>query len=313
MYPLVSVIITVYNRTQYIKQAIESVLCQTYNDFEIIVADDLKNETIENICQSFNDSRIKYYANPTNLGVALSVKEAIENSNGQFIAILNDDDSWEPQFLEKLVLPLKADHEIILAFSNHWIIDENGVIDAEYSESNSSLYGRAGLNEGKLGNLEDFVLKKNGIPLAMAAIFRKDALNLDLICKEVSGAYDYWISCLLASKGQPAYFCPEKLTRYRVHIDMESTRKAPDKRINLVFVVGKLIEMKLFPTKNEFLHFKHSEILRHVGRDYLSFDQLENARHYFKESLKSHFTLKAAAMLILSYLPKSLRTVLKFI
>ena len=313
MNPVVSVIITVYNRTQYIKQAIESVLGQSFQDFEIIVADDLKNETIEQICLSTKDNRINYYANSTNLGVALSVKKAIEVSKGQFIAILNDDDSWEPQFLEKLVSPLKAENEIILAFSNHWIIDENGIIDSEYSESNSNRYGRVGLKEGKLGNLEDFVLKKNGIPLAMAAIFRKDALNLDLIFKEVSGAYDFWISCLLASHGKPAYFCPEKLTRYRVHNDMESIRKAPDKRLNLVFVFGKLIDLKLFPNKNEFLHRKHSEILRHVGRDYLSFDQLETARGYFKKSLNSHFTFKAFTAIILSYLPKSLRTALKFI
>lgn len=305
MIPIVSVIITVYKRTQYIKQAIQSVLDQTFTNFEIIVTDDSNNKEIESICNSFQDVRLRYRTNKENIGVALNVKIAIQESKGKYIAILNDDDSWETTFLEKLVLPLEADDNLVLSFSNHWIIDEVGVKDIVSSDNNSNKYGRKGLPEGKLDHLENFVLMKNGVPLAMAAVFRKDGINLELVVKEVSGAYDFWISCLLASTNRPAYFIPEKLTQYRIHSDMETVRKAPDKNENLIFIYKSLIDLNLFPEKQDYFKLKYSQMLRHVGIDNMVFGQSKVARTYLKKSLQCIPSIKTAAILMISFLPNS--------
>ena len=88
MTPTVSVIITVYKRTQYIQQAIQSVLNQTYQDFEIIITDDSNSQQIKAICNAFTSEKLRYRANEINIGVALNVKIAMQESKGKFIAIL---------------------------------------------------------------------------------------------------------------------------------------------------------------------------------------------------------------------------------
>ncbi len=311
MIPVVSVIVTVYNRTQFLKKAIQSVLEQSYDSYEIIVTDDSNSDKIKSICEAFNRPEIRYRTNTTNIGVALNVKNAMAESKGKYIAILNDDDVWEPEFLEKLVTPLEEDSKRVLAFCNHWVILEDGLIDLLVTDRSTADFGRHNMDEGEVTKLDDFVLKKNGVPLAMAAIFRKDVIDPDLIFPEIVGAYDFWISCLLASTKRPAYFIPEKLTQYRIHSEMETIRKSPDKRLNLIFIFGKLIELKLFPDKMDYLKRKYSEILRHVGRDYLSFNQVDTARRYFKNSLKISVSYQSATALFISYMPKFVRSVLK--
>ncbi len=311
MIPIVSVIITVYNRTKYIRQAIQSVLDQTYKDYEIIVTDDSNSESLKLICSDFNNDKIRYRVNETNIGVALNVKLAIQESKGKYIAILNDDDAWESSFLEKLILPLELDDNMVLAFSNHWIFDENGVKDLLNSDKNSATYGRDLLPEGKLDHLENFVLKKNGIPLAMAAVFRKDALNLDLLVKEVSGAYDFWISCLLASTRRPAYFISEKLTLYRVHNAMETLRKAPDKNENLIFIFKTMIDLNFFPENQEYLKYSYGHFLRRVGIDNVFFEKSKIARHYLEKSFKCTPSLKTALIWVISFSPFFIIKILK--
>ncbi len=310
MTPTVSIIITVYKRTQYLKQAIQSVLNQTYQDFEIIITDDSNSQQIKAICNAFNTEKLRYRANEINIGVALNVKIAMQESKGKFIAILNDDDAWEFSFLEKLVAPLELDDNLVLAFSNHWIIDENGVKNSVDSDRNTDQFGRNGLPEGKLNHLENFVLLKNGIPLAMAAVFRKDAIDLNLIFHEVSGAYDFWISCLLASNNKPAYFIPEKLTQYRIHNQMESLREAPDKREHLVFIYSNLIQLKLFPEKQDYLKLKYSQMLRFLAIDNMRFGQSKIARSYLMNSFKSMPSIKTAVIWFVSFWPYSVIKIL---
>jgi glycosyltransferase involved in cell wall biosynthesis len=309
MTPVVSIILTVYNRTQYLRKAIQSVLEQTYTSYEIIVADDSNNSDIKEICNSFNRPELIYKGNPTNLGVAINVRNSISEARGRYIAILNDDDIWEPQFLELLVNPLEQDPNRVLSFCNHWVIYEDGVIDLIHTDVSTAEFGRENLPEGEVRKLDDFVLKKNGVPLAMAAVFRKDGINLDLMFNEIVGSYDYWISCMLAATKRPAYFIPEKLTQYRLHGEMETRRKAPDKRIHLIFIYQKLLELNLFPEKTKYLRSKHGEMHRHVGKDYLAFNKVKTARKYFMDSLKISPSYKTMIGLLITFLPARLRHV----
>ncbi len=113
-FPKVSVIIPTYNRPNLIKRTIKSVLNQTYQNFEIIVVDDSPNDETEKVVKSFNDKRIKYFkieeckegsaaARKKNFGVKHS------NPNSQYIAFLDDDDEWLPQFLKVTITELEND------------------------------------------------------------------------------------------------------------------------------------------------------------------------------------------------------------
>ncbi|MBU2858408.1 hypothetical protein HF289_16625, partial [Acidithiobacillus ferrooxidans] len=222
-----------------------------------------------------------------------------------------DDDAWEPEFLESLLLPFQNDPGVSLCFCDHWIVSEDGGIDLLGTDANSVRYGRDILPEGKIDDLEGLVLEKNGVPMAMAAIFRKNAIDIGLLVGDVAGAYDLWLSCLLAAGGNSAYYIAKRLTRYRVHGQMESGRKAPDKNKNMIFIYEKLMELGLFPKKMPFLYRKYSQYHFQVGKDHLWFNNPKMARSYFLGAFGSGLNCKALAGITLSFLPRNFRIVLK--
>jgi glycosyltransferase involved in cell wall biosynthesis len=306
--PRVSVIVTVYKRTEFLAIALRAALSQTFRDYEIIVTDDSASEAIRGICDSFGSDRIRYRTNERNLGVALNVRAAVAEAKGTYISILNDDDAWEPTFLEKLVAPLEADPGRALAFSDHWIVDGQGAIKQAETDNNSRIWGRTDLPEGEVADLAELVLVKNGVPLAMASVFRTDAIDWSDVVEEVSGAYDYWISCLLAASGKRAYYVAQRLTRYRVHDAMETARRAPDKTEHLIYINQALIRGRMFPRHADILKQRHADALYIVGRDNLIFNRAPEARAYLTRSMKVAFGSKALAFLFLSYLPAPLRS-----
>ena len=308
MIPAVTVIVTVYNRTQYLRQALESVFAQTFRSFEIIVTADSANEEIKAICEAFGRPEVRYRRNPTTLGVALNLRAAMTEARGKYLAVLNDDDAWEPDFLEKLVAPLEQDANRVLAFGDHWVISESGEIDQAQTERTTRYYGRDVLPEGDVVGFPEFALEKNGVPLAMGSLFRKDAVDLDLIVKEVSGAYDYWIACLLAASGKAAYYVPARLTRYRVHGAMETKRQAPDKQENLVYIYRTLRERNAFPAKQALVTKFYGQVLRNVGKDHLKFGHVARAREYFRQSFAVYRDLRTAVWWLLSFLPRRRET-----
>src|SRR5947207_260979 len=217
MTPRVSIILTVYKRTNYLPEALNSVLAQSYRDFEILVADDSGTASSREIVSACTDPRVRYLPNQTTLGIARSLVRAADQARGEFIAILNDDDVWEKEFLTELVTPLQSEARCVAAFADHWVMDETGRIDPALSDAWSASTSRLTLAGGFVSDLAEFTIANAGIPIAGAALFRKDAVDWSLLVPEVSGAYDYWISCLLVAFGGAIYHVPKRLARYRVH------------------------------------------------------------------------------------------------
>lgn len=100
--PLVSIIITTYNRSQLVKQAIESARSQTYNNTEIIVVNDCSTDCTKNIINSYGDQIIQVHNN-INRGLSHCRMIGYDHSQGEFIAYLDDDDTWVPEKIEKQV------------------------------------------------------------------------------------------------------------------------------------------------------------------------------------------------------------------
>ncbi len=141
----------------------------------------------------------------------------------------------------------------------------------------------------------------------MASVFRKDALNLQLLVAEVAGAYDFWISCMLAANKQPISYLPKRLTRYRVHETMETARKSFDKNENMVFIFRQLLENNYFPNLKTHIRRKYQEALFICGKDNLSFDRISMTRQYFSQSIGIYPNLKTFVGLMLTYLPQNIR------
>ena len=100
---LVSIIMPSYNTGGYIKNSIESVLAQTYENWELIIVDDCSTDDTDSIVGQFSDKRIRYLKNKKNSGAAISRNYALREAKGRWIAFLDSDDLWLPEKLEKQI------------------------------------------------------------------------------------------------------------------------------------------------------------------------------------------------------------------
>lgn len=115
--PTVSVVIATFNRSQYLKEAIRSVLEQTYQDFEIVVVDDGSTDNTRETVTQFANPKIRY-TYQKNSGLCIAYNTGIRNSRGRLIAFLDDDDLWLPQKLELQLKALESSPQAGLVYSD---------------------------------------------------------------------------------------------------------------------------------------------------------------------------------------------------
>ncbi len=126
--PKVSVCIPVYNCKEFIRESIDSVLLQTYRDFELIIADNASNDGTADIIKGYSDRRVKYYRNDTNIGLVKNWDKCLELSKGQYFKILPADDILLPGCLEEQVKVLddNKNKNVVMAASSRVVIDGSG-------------------------------------------------------------------------------------------------------------------------------------------------------------------------------------------
>jgi glycosyltransferase involved in cell wall biosynthesis len=121
------VILTSYNHAEYLRDSIESVLNQTFSDFELIIGDDASTDKSWDIIQSYTDPRIQAYRHETHrMGEIINEAVLTGKASGDLIAIHHSDDIWEPQKLAKQVAFLDANPEVGAVFTKVKIIDDAG-------------------------------------------------------------------------------------------------------------------------------------------------------------------------------------------
>lgn len=214
---LVSVIVPVYNRSIYLKEAIQSALNQTYRNIEIIVTDDCSPESPQEIVESFDDSRIRFRRNEKNLGVASNIINAVKVARGKYVASLNDDDMWNENFLEKLVPQLDNNQDLALAFCDHYIIDDRSNIDDAATEECTQMWKRDELKEGIYQPFYEIALVNQAVPSSVAAVIRKDAIDWDDFPPQAGPFWDLYLTYMACRSGGGAYYSSERLSKYRNH------------------------------------------------------------------------------------------------
>lgn len=123
--PLISVIIPVYNGEKTIRETIESVLNQTFSDFELIVINDGSQDSTLEIVSSIPDPRLQVFSYP-NAGLAASRNRGISKATGKYISFIDADDLWTPDKLEEQLRALQANPQAAVAYSWTDCIDESG-------------------------------------------------------------------------------------------------------------------------------------------------------------------------------------------
>ena len=126
--PMISVIIPTYNRAHIISRSIKSVLCQTYQDFELIIMDDGSTDNTEEIVKYFDDSRIRYIRRKINSGgPVIPTNEGIEAARGEYIAIQDSDDEWLQEKLEKQIKVFEdTTPNVGIVYTDMWRVSEDG-------------------------------------------------------------------------------------------------------------------------------------------------------------------------------------------
>lgn len=127
---LVSVVLPCYNAELYVESCINSVLNQTYRNFELIIIDDGSTDETIKIINNFNDNRIKLYRNEANYGITTSLNKALALSKGKYIARIDADDMMHPERISKQVQFLEApeNSQIMLVGSHHYVINKEGIL-----------------------------------------------------------------------------------------------------------------------------------------------------------------------------------------
>ncbi|MEH2137345.1 glycosyltransferase family 2 protein [Nostoc sp.] len=133
--PRLSIGLPVYNGEKFIKEAIDSLLAQTFEDFELIISDNASTDKTEEICRAYaeKDKRICYYRNDKNIGCARNFNRVFKLSSGEYFKWAAYDDLHAPDFINKCVEVLDQDPSIILCHSQTYFIDEEGSFLQNYN------------------------------------------------------------------------------------------------------------------------------------------------------------------------------------
>lgn len=204
--PKVSVIIPTYNRAEFLRSAITSVLNQTYRDFEIVVVDDASNDNTREVVGSFNKGNICYVRHETNKGVTAARNTGVLNSNGAYIAFLDDDDEWLPQKLTRQMdLLRRSPLQTGAVYTGLLRVDHrSGKTIEEWIPT-------------KRGDLFNELCFENCVGTASTVLLKKECFNtLGLFDEDIcfGEEYDMWIR---VSKRFLFECVNEPLVKYRVH------------------------------------------------------------------------------------------------
>lgn len=126
----------VYNGAEYLRDAIESVLNQTYRDFRLLISDNASTDGTEEICKDYarQDPRIVYHRHARNMGAAPNFNFCVDQASGKYFKWMTHDDICRPTYLERCVETLERDQDIVLCHARVQGIDETGRVVGDYAE-----------------------------------------------------------------------------------------------------------------------------------------------------------------------------------
>ncbi|MGB3642405.1 MAG: glycosyltransferase family 2 protein, partial [Rivularia sp. (in: cyanobacteria)] len=170
--PKVSICIPTFNRIDLLPFAIESVLKQTYQDFELIVCDDGSSDGTADLMSKYQDNRIKYIRHQQNIGKSNNMRSGFDAATGDYFIKFDDDDRLTPDFIAETAAILDEDSTIDFVGTDHWIIDINNQRLGAQTMENSRIWGRKDLASGVVNNLLEAVFVNQSFQIG-ATLFRR--------------------------------------------------------------------------------------------------------------------------------------------
>jgi glycosyltransferase involved in cell wall biosynthesis len=282
--PVVSVIIPTYNRAHYVTEAIQSVLDQSYQDFEIIVVDDGSTDNTREAVTSFKDPRLKYFCQE-NQGVCVARNNGIHISNGEYIYFLDSDDALLEKTLEKGVRILDRHPDVALSHGCAYPMDERGrVFDLPKSKNI-----RPGVYRGT-EEILNFLRYGNYFCPSLTIVRRSSIIDVGLFDPAFrSGSEDFELWVRLAKKYAVSCIV-DPVAKLRVHSSsMTASRdlNEMEKSHHLIFegifndaALGSLFS----PQRSKTYYYLHLRL----ASDAFAQRKMKISRNYLFKALQSH-------------------------
>nr|WP_315142633.1 glycosyltransferase family 2 protein [uncultured Flavobacterium sp.] len=207
--PKITVLMPVYNCELYIKEAVDSILNQTFADFDFLIIDDASTDKTVSIIKEYKDSRIQLIEKTVNTGYTISLNYGLKVAKGEYIARMDGDDISFPHRFEKQIAFLDANPDVVLCGSNFGIIGAEKLINLP--EENEAI---------KLGLLKGNCIAHPSV-MIRHSVLQEHAVTYDFN-KEPAEDYDLWVRLLQFGK---LYNIQENLLNYRVHSTQVSKKR----------------------------------------------------------------------------------------
>jgi glycosyltransferase involved in cell wall biosynthesis len=206
--PRVSVVIPTYNRSEFLLEAVRSVLAQTFSDLEVIVADDGSSDSSARLVEELADDRVKV-VRLAHTGLPAAVRNAgLQCARGEFLAFLDSDDVWDREKLERQLVVFDRDLEVGLVCSNARVVDESG------RETRALYLTKEAVTSNSLAGL----VKVNFVVISSAVARRELVERVGGFTEDIRlrGVEDYDLWLRIGAISRLAYL-PEPLLAYRRH------------------------------------------------------------------------------------------------
>lgn len=207
--PLVTFAVLNYNNGRFLRDCLDSILCQQGgHDFEIILVDDCSTDASEEIARSYTDPRLRFIRHERNLGHIATVNDALGHAAGHYVTRVDSDDRYRPEFLNQ-VLPVFERHpEVGLVYGDAAVINDQGEINTERSD-------RAHAGRDFQGNELVRLLEENFI-CSPTVIARREAWLETLPAPEGLAFHDWYFTLMMARRWH-FYYLHKVIADYRVH------------------------------------------------------------------------------------------------
>lgn len=215
---LISIIMAAYNAELTIEQAVNSVLSQTYKNFELLIIDDCSEDKTLSIAEKFceKDKRVRVIRNIKNSGVSYTRRHGLEETKGSWVAVLDSDDAWTPDKLEKQIL-LQTETGADLLYTGSAFMDQNGAPLDWYLHAPAKIGYRQLLKQNLISNSSALVRKE---------LYEKYYVSNDNIHED----FAIWLKIL--KSGKYAYGVDEPLLIYRLSKSSKSGNKFRSAKMN---------------------------------------------------------------------------------
>lgn len=299
--PTVSVLIPAYNYARYLPEAIESVLSQSYSDFELLIVDNCSTDDTEVLCRKYmeKDERVRYIRNADNIGMFRNYNQSLLHANGTYIKFLNADDKFHPELLKDFVKIFDTYANVSLVTSYKEIFDARSKIIKQPFH---------GLLKGEEAIIKALSEEGNWIGEPTTVMFKRENLTMGLFDPSLLmfADFDMWLRQLQLGD---IYVIDKVLSYFREH-PCQGTKDLNDSEDKQAFSFLQFQEYKRFVLQsNKFgcnIQVKYPKEAQTILY-YLASNSMKYFTYAFADKLYSkHFKIHMKSFILdfLSYLPK---------